>query len=300
METLTKLNAEKALSSQLLTSELQQLGHVIRQAVDVEKIICFGSICHRVIRKSCFDETDCERNTQRNDYSLLVIPSTAGLSAGVIVQQQVEEAVKPIAEATAIVHTMEEVNAALQRGSTFFSTICRKGILIYDSGSVPFHSPGVDKPAEKRIANREQFWNKWHGLAQGFLQGAIYYQSSGLYRLAVYLLHQAVQHCYCGVLRVMVGYRSNAQSLNRLSRLIDTSASHLSLALPRQSAEDIRLVEILSKGYSDARYKDTFDVSEAQVAALIDRVSQMIDTADRQCRLRIQQLKDGEVAYTAE
>lgn len=300
METITKQNVEKVFPSQLLTDELKQLAHVISQAVDVEKIICFGSICHRVIRKSCFEEADCERNNPRNSYNLLVIPSTARPMAVAIVQQQAEEAAKPIAEVAVIVHTMEEVNAALQRGSTFFTTICQKGIQIHDSGAISFRPSGAIGLTAKRIIKREQFWNKWHSLAQGFLQGAAFYQNNGLYRLAVYLLHQAAQHCYCGVLRVMVGYRTNAQSLDRLLCLIDTSAPHLSLALPRQSAEDDRLVELLSKGYTDARYKDAFNASEEQVAALIDRISVMIDVADRQCRLRIQQLKANGIPYIAD
>lgn len=289
-------HTQTTASSLHLDQGLQRLGQAITQTIDVEKIICFGSFSHRMVRKSCFGEVEDESRTMRNCYSLLVVLPVSRISAGAVVQQQVEEAAKPFAEATVIVHTMEEVNAALQNGSTFFTTICNKGAVLYDHNTEPFTSPGTGKPLAKRIIRREEFWNKWHDLAQGFLQGAAFYQSINRNNLAVYLLHQATQHGYAGVLRVMVGYRTNAQSLRRLLRLVEMTVPHLSLSLPPLPA-DTQLVDILLKGYSDARYKDTFEVTDAQVATLMDHVARLIDTADAACRKRIQQLKDGEVAY---
>src|SRR5690606_14920067 len=300
METSINPNAKTAAISQSENGEFRRLAQIIVDAVEVEKIICFGSVCHHVVTKNCFGDLPAECNVKRNSYSLLVIPSANRPLAQSIVQRQVEEACAPVAEVTAIVHTMEEVNAALRCGSGFFTAVCSKGILIHDNGTSPFAAPDADAPVSKRSMRREEFWNKWHGLAQGFLQGAVFFHNNGLLRLAVYLLHQAVQHCYCGVLRVTVGYRTNAQNLNRLIRLIDTSAPNLSRAPPRHPAEDMRVADVLCTGYSAARERGRLEVSEEQVAGLITRVSQIVNTADRTCRLRLQQLKDGKAAPATE
>lgn len=296
METI-KQNLRTGRFPQQLSTEFKQLRDTITQAVTVEKIFCFGSTSHQTITKSCFGAEEATATAPKNSYSLLVIPSTPAAVANAELQWQVEEAVKPAVSATVIVHTIDEVNAALLAGSAFFVTVCRKGLLLYDRGTVQLQPFGRGKPIEARITKRERFWNKWHDLATGFLRGAEFYENSGLYHLAIYMLHQAAQHSYTGVLRVMVGYRTNAQNLNRLIRLMDTMVPQLSLTTPRRTPEDIKLCDILSKGFGDARYKETFEVDRRQVAALVSQVSQLIDMADVQCRKRIQQLKSDEIAY---
>lgn len=295
METLIHQKATPEHGQRPLNTEFSRLRDVLR-TVNVEKIICFGSVSHQTVRKSCFaDEVHASNAT--GSYHLLVVPAEPQTVSNAVLQQQVEDAVKPEAEVIVIVHTMDEVNSALREGSTFFATVCRKGTLLYDRGAIPFHPGGEGQPIVTRIIRREHFWNKWHGLANGFLLSADFYATNGLFHLSVYMLHQAIQHAYCGILRVMVGYRTNAQHLNRLQQLMETLVPHLSLALPRKADEDAQLYELLSKGFGDARYKETFEASPQQVTALTELVTRIVDAADTHCRGRIQQLKTGEVSY---
>ncbi|WP_257666663.1 HEPN domain-containing protein [Parapedobacter tibetensis] len=282
-----------------LGEEIQQLITAITEVMAVEKIICFGNTIHRVVRKSCFEEIRPENGVAQNSYSLLVIPTADNTLHMAIAQQRIEEATKSVAAVIAIVHPMEEVNAALQNGSTFFTSIYKNGTLIHDRNELSFAVPSEGKPIAARITKREKFWDKWHALAKGFLQGATFYRTVEQPNLAVYLLHQAVQHCYAGMLRVLTGYRTNSNGLNRLLRLIDATVSYPAIALPRQTEEDIRLTGILLKGHSDARYKDSFEATPEDVMKLMNCVTTIIDAADRRCRERIQQLKDGKVAYVA-
>ncbi len=282
-----------------LGEEIQQLVAALTHAVAVEKIICFGSTTHRVVKKSCFEETGTANGLDKNSYSLLLIPSADNTLYGSFIQQRAEEAAQPIADVTAIVHSMEEVNNALKKGSGFFTAIYKKGTLFFDRNGLPFTTLGKGNPIASRISKREKFWDRRNALVNGFLQGAAFYRTVEQSPLAVYMLHQAVQHCYSGMLRVMTGYRTNCNGLNRLLRLIDATAPQPPIALPRETAEDVRLTKILLKGHSDARYEDSFEVSEVDVAQLLDRVSAIAEAADQCCRKRIQQLKAGEVAYIA-
>ena len=280
-----------------LGEELRCLATAIADAVPVEKIICFGSTVHQVWRKSCFAEAGHADWPEKSKHLLLIIPSIGNDFHGPIIQQRAEEAARSIAEVTAIVHSMDEVNTALQGGSAFFSAIYRKGTLIHDRNEMPFAALGEGKPIVNRIAKREQFWEKWYDLARGFLQGAAFYHGANRPHLAVYMLHQALQHCYAGVLRVMTGYRTNSHGLGRLLRLIDVAGFNSSIALPQQTPEEARLVAILLKGYSDARYSTDFDVNADDAVRLMECVSAIIETADRHCRKRMQQLRDGQLAY---
>ncbi|WP_257658566.1 hypothetical protein [Parapedobacter lycopersici] len=295
METLIHQNAASVHGQRPLNAEFTRLRDAL-QTVSAEKIICFGSVSHQTVRKSCFAD-EVHASSAVSSYHLLVVPAEPQAVSHAVLQRQVEDALKPDAEVTVLVHTMDEVNAALREGSTFFTTVYRKGTLLYDLGTIPFHPGGEGQPIVTRISRREHFWNKWHGLANGFLLGADFYATNGLFHLSVYMLHQAIQHAYCGTLRVMVGYRTNAQHLNRLQRLMETMVPHLSLAFPRKAGEDAQLYELLSKGFGDARYKETFEASPQQVTALTELVTRIVGAADTHCRGRIQQLKTGEVSY---
>lgn len=279
-----------------LGTEMQQLVVAITSMVAVEKIICFSSTVHRVIKKSCF-ETEHTGDTIKSTYGLLLIPSDNQAFHESTIQQRAEEAARPIAEVITIVHPIEEVNTALRNGSAFFLSIYKNGTLVYDRNAQTLAEPGEGKPVAARITKREKFWNKWHALAKGFLQGAAFYRTVEQPNLAVYMLHQAAQHCYAGMMRVMTGYRTNSTGLDRLRRLIDATMPYATISLPDETAADLHLTGILLKGYSDARYKDGFEATEQDVAELIDRVAAIIDAADQQCRQRIQQLKTGTATY---
>ena len=279
-----------------LGTEIQQLVTAITGMVAVEKIICFSSTVHRVIKKSCF-EMEQTGDTIKSTYGLLLIPSGNRAFHESTIQQRAEEAAKSIAEVITIVHPIEEVNAALKNGSAFFSSIYKHGTLVYDCNEQGLAEPGEGKSVAERITKREKFWDKWHALAKGFLQGAVFYRTVEQPNLAIYMLHQAVQHCYSGMIHVMTGYRTNSNRLGRLLRLIDATVPYDAIVLPRDTAADFRLTGILLNGYSDARYKDDLEVTEEDASVLIERVASIIDAADQRCRQRIQQLKAGAAAY---
>lgn len=280
-----------------LSEELQQLTNAITKSVSAEKVICFGSVIHQIKRKSCFGDVAQSVQQLRNQYNLLVIPASEEVLAPSVILQRIDSATVAIATVNAMVYPMEEVNAALQNGSSFFTGIYKKGTLLYDRNEVPFAEPGAGAPISARIIKREKFWDKWFALSQGFMEGASFYKQSGRHNLAVFMLHQSLQHCYAGLLRVYTGYRANSNSLNRLLRLIDSILPDSEFVLAQHTPEDARLNGLLLKGFSDARYKDSFEVSEQEVAILLDRVNYIVGIADQRCRKRIEKLKDGKVVY---
>ncbi|WP_316816376.1 HEPN domain-containing protein [Pedobacter nyackensis] len=281
------------------TKELRSITRAILTKTKAEKIICFGSTIKNVQHNSCFIQEKPQITLKQNSYYLLVIPAVNELTTDIILQQKLEEAVKEIASVTIIVHRMEEINMALQNGSSFFSAIYKNGKLLHDNDVEPFIVPTIGIAISKRISKREKFWDQWYLLSDNFLQGANFYYEKQLNNLAVFMLHQSLQHCYSGMLKVLTGYRSNSNSLKRLLKLIDNILPESSFSPDQHTPENARLLGLLLKGFGDARYSDKFEVTNAELNILITRIENILKQANTACLNHLNNLKLGKTPYIA-
>lgn len=267
-----------------------------------DKIICFGSQVNTIKKESCFLDDD-SRNvcpSVLNSYYLLLVPSKDEKCADIKIQQRLEEQFKSIASVTIIIHRMEEFNRALQNGSSFFKSVYKKGIIMYDNNEEQFVSPAEGVPINIRIIRREQYWSQWYKLSIDFVKGSEFYIDQENHGLAVFMLHQALQHCYLAMIRVLTGYRINSNSLRRLLKLVDLALPDSSFVTPtRATPEDVRLTGLLLKGFSDARYDEAFIATKDDLFTLLSRITLIIDGANKVCSQRIADLKEGKVLYSA-
>lgn len=274
--------------------ELKQITDYILTLMVPEKIICFGSKVTQTISNSCF--VGEKSKVSPNSYCLLIIPPAETVSADLVIQQTIELGCKTLANVTVIVHKMKEINEALQKGSSFFTAIYKKGLLVHDLGKEDFCVPLAAEAMDQRIIRREMFWNQWFKLSSDFMSGASFYATQQINNLAVFMLHQSLQHCYSGMLRVLTGYRTNSNSLRRLLRLIENALPESSFtAIHENTPQEARLMDILLKGYSDARYKKEFEIKAEEVTELLHRIQQILNGADLICKERIRAIKAGEL-----
>ncbi|MFA4867000.1 MAG: HEPN domain-containing protein [Pedobacter sp.] len=294
----TPVAKAKTVAESIETIELKKITHAILRKIKAEKIICFGSIVTAKKKISCFSSEGEDINPEPNSYCLLVIPSAAEAIPDILIQQRLEEELKGIANITVIVHRMLEINAALQNNSSFFTKVYRKGVLLHDNEAEPFIAAATGKNISERISKREKFWHQWFALSQSFLMGAHFYSGEQRNNLAVFMLHQSLQHCYSAMLRVLTGYRSNSNSLKRLSKLIDSVLPDSSFSPTEPTPESARLSALLMKGFSDARYNDKFNITNNELSALIRRIEDLLKQANLICQEHIKNLKSGKVAYT--
>ncbi len=280
--------------------QLKQITGAIISFIQPEKLICFSSKIQTTETKSCFSkDTKPFANDTINRYCLFLVPSAEERLHNFVIQQKAEELCRSIATVVVLVHRMEEINQALENGSTFFTGIYKKGLLLYDRDEQPFVVPGEGSPVNKRIAKREKFWEKFASLSANFLKGAVFFVNEKSFSLAVFMLHQAVIHSYAGSLKVLTGYKTGTHSLHRLINIIDTTLPDSGLVLPKNTPEDARLISILSKGYADARYHDKFETTEEEVKKLLEYVTGIAETANKVCSERILLLKEGKIPYKA-
>lgn len=290
--------ATQDTSTDAEVKELKTITQFILSRIKAEKIICFGSTVNNVKNNSCFAQ-EKDITLKLNSYCLLVVPAATEPIADIALQQRLEEDIKAIAIVTIIVHRMEEINTALQNGSSFFTTIYRKGTLLHDNNLETFTIPVAGEAINKRITRREKFWNQWFKLSENFLKGAHFYSEEKHYNLSVFMLHQTLQHCYSAMLRVLTGYRSNSNSLRRLLRLIDNILPESSFSSIKHTPENARLSGLLMKGFSDARYSDKFDITTEELGALINKIEKILKDANIACLNHIKSLKEGKTSYVA-
>lgn len=289
--------AEKPQTAESI--DFEKITAAILKKIKAEKIICFGSIINQKLIKNCFtakeENIDCQA---QNSYCLLIVPVLQESMPDILIQQRLEEELKHIANVVIIVHRTEEINQALEHGSTFFASVYKEGKMLYDRGEELFSGLFLDTSSiPKRIIRREQFWRKWFQLSSDFLAGARFYASNQTSSLAVFMAHQALQHCYSGILRIYTGFRSNTNGLRRLMKLIEIVVPDYAFSSAKQSPEFARLTVLLLKGYGDARYNDKFEATEEEVAKILDRVADILNIANSACMARIKDIKDGTLSY---
>lgn len=285
------------ITSCIETVELKAITELILSKVRAEKIICFGSIINRVKNSSCFLH-DEQYVTKSNRYYLLVVPTPGEQIHDIVLQQQLEEEIKAFGNATIIVHRMKEINTALQNGGSFFTNIYKRGILLHDNEKELFSVPVAAADASKRITRRENFWNQWHLLSENFLKGAHFYYDKHFNNLAVFMLHQSLQHCYTGMLRVLTGYRSSSNSLRRTLKLIDNILPEASFSAEKHTPENARLLGLLMKGFGDARYSEKFDITSGELLTLMNRIENILKRANITCLDHLNKLREGKTSYT--
>lgn len=285
----------KASVNDMEAEELKTLTEFILSKIDTEKIICFGSTVSSIKNNSCFAADTKYIKSKLNSYYLLVVPKATECIADITIQQKLEEKMKLTASVTVLVHRMEEINKALQSGSSFFTTLYRKGILLHDNEAEPFVFPSSGEEISRRITRREEFWKRWFLLSENFLKGAHFYCREKDNNLAVFMLNQTLQHCYSGMLRVLTGYRSNSNSLRRLLKLIENILPDASFS-EKHTPENARLSGLLMKGFSDARYSDKFNITTEELGMLMNKIEKILKEGNTACIDHLKNLREGKTS----
>ena len=204
---------------------------------------------------------------------------------------------------TILSHSLETVQKCIRKNNRFFATILNDGKLLYNhtgfsrSGEkVPFSPAQNLEKAQKHYAHRIQ-------LAKGFLDGAGDSYGKGHFSVSVFLVHQVIEQCTIGMIRVHLAYRSDIHNLRRQLDLCQSFSSE-PLALFRNTNEDLRLLEILMKSYSQARHKDNFKVEENDADKLVSKGCAFFELTKTLCEDKIltfkkenELLKEREVSF---
>ena len=254
------------------------------------KIILFGSYA----RNDWVDEPD---NGYQSDFDLLVIVSHEDLTDIAAYWYIAEDKIlhdpavgRPV---NIIVHTLDEVNKALQRGEYFWVDIVRDGVLLYE---LPQHALVAPAPLTAADAYKmaKEYYETESRSATNWLRMAELATTEGTDRdwrnKAVFNLHQATETAYACFLLVRTLYFPRSHNIKFLRSLAEDKELRLIDAWPRATRVERRRFELLKRAYVEARYSPSYEVSIEELDALSASVRRLRDIVEALSLEQLEQL----------
>jgi uncharacterized protein len=266
-----------------IQDQILQIKEVIKEVVNPEKIILFGSYA----KGSQVEDTYFENGIRYqyiSDYDFLVIPTDNDTKEHIVQDRVVNRFRHFKVPVNIIVHDIGYVNEGLSEGQYFFTDIINYGVLLHDNAKFNFQKARTLSVLDQReIAQR--YFDQWYKRGSGFLKGVKFYLEQEELNIAAFELHQATEHFYNTVLLVFTGYKPKTHNLDKLRQY----AKHISEELfavfpfPEMDEKEKHLFDLLKRGYIDARYKEDYQITKEELLMLIEKVEVLQKVTQKIC-----------------
>lgn len=289
-----ELERVKAIIFEEFEDALVLAKHEWKKKGRIEKIILYGSYA----RGGWVDEPHTAKG-YRSDFDLLIIVNDKRLTDRVDYWLKLDDRlIRELAidktlhtPVNFIVHTLQEVNDGLAHGRYFFMDVAQDGIALYEADDRVLHKPKPKTPAQALVMATEYF-EEWLPGGEQFLETAKFAMSRKWNRKAAFLLHQATESLYHGVLLVCTFYTPHVHNLGFLR----TQAERLDMRLvdvwPRENRADRAQFEKLKEAYVKARYSKHYRISDDELAWLSSRIKELGRVVHTICSERISELTE--------
>lgn len=256
------------------------------------KVVLYGSYARG-------DWVDDPVGGYRSDYDILVVVSDDRLTEFEFWSPAEDRLMRDAtitnvltAPVSFIVHCLNDVNAQLERGRPFFADIVTQGIALYDAEGFNFAAPRTLPPNEMR-AEAQAYFDRWLPSASAFQRMAAVAISDGNRNEAAFVLHQAAERLYHGVLLTLTLYSPKSHRLAFLRSPCEQIAPSLIAAWPRDNRFSRRCFELLRQAYVNARYSPHYEISDEELRWLGDRVAMLQSLVQEVCEQRFALPKPG-------
>jgi uncharacterized protein len=255
----------------------------------IYKVILFGSYA----RNDWVDEPD---NGYQSDFDLLIVVSHRDLTEIADYWYVAEDRImrdsaigRPV---NIIVHSIDEVNSALNRGEYFWVDIARDGIALYE---LPRHELAAPMPASPQDALQmaEGYFRDWIAKVDDSAEIARFCIQTEKWKDAAFNLHQATERAYICFLLVRTLYFPRSHNIKFLRSLSEDKEPRLIQAWPRETKLDRRRFELLKRAYVEARYSANYEIGRDDLDALTEGVRRLRDLVEEVSLERLDELRRG-------
>ncbi len=250
------------------------------------KLVLYGSFARG-------DWVDDPVGGYRSDYDILVLVSDERLTEFEFWSPAEDRLMRDTtitnvltAPVSLIVHSLNDVNAQLERGRPFFVDIVKQGVALYDAEGFCFASPRDLPPAEALIEAKANF-DGWYPKITSAVRGAARYIEDGEIADAAFTLHQAAERAYHCALLVLTLYSPKSHRLNFLRSQAEQIAPELIAAWPRDDRFSRRCFELLRQAYVNARYSPQYEIADDELRWLGERVGVLQTLVKQVCKARL-------------
>jgi len=263
--------------------ELNRIVKTIQDIVPVEMVILFGSYARNDWVEDKYDETQYR---YQSDMDILVMIHTDREAIKMRYECEIEhkidedESIKtPV---SIIVHSVACVNRRLRKGQYFFSDIKKEGILLVDSQKYQLDEAKELSPAERKKLAQEDF-DYYFRRVDSFLKIVDFCMNDNELNNAAFLLHQAAERLYNGILLVFTHYKPKTHDMEILRKLTYSVSNELLPVFPLDTPENRHLFKLLRKAYIEARYKRNYSITKDELTQLIKHVADLREVGQRIC-----------------
>lgn len=164
--------------------------------------------------------------------------------------------------------------------------------MLQEVGGFPFAEPKPLTRDEQR-AEAARHFEHWFPDAASFKAAASFLIQRGDLRLAAFLLHQATERLYHCVLLVLTLYSPKLHRLTKLRSQAESIDARLIPVWPRDTKFARRCFALLNRAYVDARYSPHYEITDEELAWLVDRVSALQESVAAICAERLENAGAG-------
>ena len=262
--------------------QLDAIVRIIRDAVDVEMIILFGSHARG-------DWVDDPVGGYFSDYDILAIVRDETTVDDHNLWSTVENKAGNLRgrnQANIIVHDIKDVNYQLEQGFYFFTDVKKEGIILHDSGH---HTLAEAKPktVEQRLLYAQECFDYHFTRASRFFSVSVELIQRDWNNDAAFLLHQATEAYYKCALLVVTSYRPKQHNIETLGKQCVNLNPAFRDIFPRQNPPAKRRFKLLKKAYVDARYNMHYRISRADLEELARNVAVLHERTEAVCKEHI-------------
>jgi HEPN domain-containing protein len=175
-------------------------------------------------------------------------------------------------------HNEGNLLEALEAGHIFYSMHCIPENLVYDDGKLTYPVTSPEALAEIKQQVRSGF-KQYIQKALDFTETAAYMLEIRPSDIAIFLLHQAAELTYRGILKYLNGYDKKTHEIRALKKYVRRCAPQLCNAFTDDTPEESRLLDLLENSYLKSRYEQEYPASEKDLSTLFDKVKDLQEAA---------------------
>lgn len=245
------------------------------------KLVLFGSYAGPYADGGRVSERGADRGGKGGDhpgYNLLVVVSTKTFADPRFWRRATERLSRELTvtghlatPVNFIVHSIMDLNDQLAHGRPFFVDIVCGGIMLYEAPGFPLVEPELLDPGATRAEARDAF-DHWFPSATNRFELAKEAIRRSYGREAAFDLHQTVERLYHCTLQVLTLHSPKSHRLAFLRTHAERVAPPLTTVWPRDSRFARQCFARLDRAYVEARYSRRYEITEQELAWLVERV----------------------------
>lgn len=251
----------------------------------IEKIILFGSHARG-------DWVDDKISGYRSDYDILIIVSHKDLTDFVTYWYDANDRILRDPNITTvtnlIIHTKQEINAALKKGQYFFTDIVRDGQPLYERrpASPTYFAAPVPPTPKEAYEWAKEYYDGRIALAYELASRAytdVSWKDLAALKISIFLLHQATENAYNALLLTHTLYSPPSHNIEFLRSQCERLDPNLIPAWPRYYQRDRRKFQLLKRAYVEARYSMKYKITKEELDWLTERVAELLELVKMSC-----------------